>query len=55
MGAPTSQQWNRLFRVYAICTLFLWAKYFVTAMYAVDLDNHPEGTALFRCTRLLQA
>jgi hypothetical protein len=43
MGAPTPHEWNQFFRVYAICTLFLWVKYFGTAMYAVNQDNHPEG------------
>lgn len=43
MTAPTAQQWKSMFEAYAVCTLFLFVKYFATQLYAVDQTNHPEG------------
>jgi hypothetical protein len=43
MGAPSADEWNRLFRVYAICGLFLFVKYLGTLFYAADASAHPEG------------
>jgi uncharacterized MAPEG superfamily protein len=48
MGSPTADEWNQLFRVYAVCTLFLWVKYTVTALYALDQNNHFEGKRVNR-------
>ncbi len=45
MGAPTSAQWDQMFQVYAICTLAMHIKYFVTIMYAANPDDHPEEDA----------
>ena len=43
MPSPTASEWNGMFHAYTICTLFLFLKYFLTAMYAVNNDDHPEG------------
>lgn len=42
MSPPSSEKWNQMFQVYSICTLFLFIKYFITTMYAINNDNHPE-------------
>ena len=43
MPSPSAMQWDTMFQAYAICTLVLYLKYFVTSLYAADQDNHPEG------------
>ncbi len=45
MGAPSAEQWNQMFQAYAICTLAMHIKYFVTIMYASNPDDHPEEDA----------
>jgi uncharacterized MAPEG superfamily protein len=42
MGAPTVTEWNQMFQVYSITSLVLLVKYFVTMMYAINPDDHPD-------------
>ena len=39
MVAPSATEWNGLFRSYAVCTLFLQLKYFVSVMIAADKEK----------------
>lgn len=48
MTAPTATQWNNLFQAYAICTLFLLVKVWVSNMIAADKKKShlPEDKML---------
>ena len=38
---PSKEQWNALVIIYAISTVWLYFKYFLSAVYAVNTGNHP--------------
>ena len=43
---PTKAQWNSLAIIYAVSTAWLFFKYFLSAVYAVNADNHPEEDSI---------
>jgi uncharacterized MAPEG superfamily protein len=42
MGAPSAEEWKRFFRVYAICTLAIFTKYFVSLLMGANPTHHPD-------------
>jgi uncharacterized MAPEG superfamily protein len=42
MSPPSYDKWNEMFKVYSICTLVLFVKYFLTTMWAIDSSLRPE-------------
>ena len=46
MSPPSDNKWNEMFRVYSICTLILFVKYFLTALWAIDSSARPEEDKL---------
>lgn len=48
MTSPSPEEWNTMFRAFALCSLFLFTKYFAILIYAANLKNHPpEDKPLF--------
>lgn len=41
MTRPTADQFNSLIRAYAICTLILFAKWFIALISSAEQANHP--------------
>ena len=52
MPAPTSAAWNGMVQTFALCTAFLYSKYFFSQMYGMNDANHPQEDADVLGTRL---